>query len=54
MSTQRPSAEPAESSYVSTCHLPPPQQLRDLVAEAYEHHKANSDGSLVVLSGQAA
>jgi glutaminase len=36
--------EPAEFSYVSTGHLPPPDSLRALVTEAYERYKANADG----------
>src|SRR5262249_29739536 len=34
----------AGAAYVSTGHLPPPDQVRALVAEAYERFKSNSDG----------
>ena len=30
--------------YVSTGHLPPPEQVRDLVAEAYERFRTNTEG----------
>jgi glutaminase len=30
--------------YVSTGHLPPPELIRDLVAEAYERFKSNAEG----------
>jgi glutaminase len=29
---------------VSTGHLPPPDQVRAVVAEAYDHSKSNTDG----------
>ena len=31
-------------AYVSTGHLPPPDRVRALVAEAYERYKANAEG----------
>jgi glutaminase len=34
----------AQASYVSTGHLPPPDQVRALVAEAYERFKSDTDG----------
>jgi glutaminase len=34
----------AESAYVSTGRLPAPERVRDLVAEAYERYRANTDG----------
>src|SRR5262245_57700304 len=44
MSTRPQTPEPAEAPYVSTGHLPPPEQVRNLVAEAYERYKSNTDG----------
>jgi glutaminase len=35
---------PAEPSYVSTGHLPPSEQVRALVAEAYERYKPCTEG----------
>ena len=35
----------AEFSYVSTGHLPSPDRVKKLVAEAYERFKANREGS---------
>src|SRR6516162_7828551 len=32
------------SPYVSTGHLPPPDRVRALVAEAYERYKSNAEG----------
>src|SRR6201996_978571 len=37
--------EDAATSYVSTGHLPSPDTIRDLVAEAYERFKSNMEGS---------
>jgi glutaminase len=34
----------AGSAYVSTGHLPASEQVKDLVAEAYERYRANTDG----------
>jgi glutaminase len=39
---QRPA--PADASYVSTGHLPPDEQVRALVAEAYERYKSSTEG----------
>jgi glutaminase len=44
MSTRPQILEPAEALYVSTGHLPPPEQVKVLVAEAYERFKSNTDG----------
>jgi glutaminase len=38
------SASAPSDRYVSTGHLPPPDQVRALVAEAYERFKSNADG----------
>jgi glutaminase len=35
---------PSSPSYVSTGHLPPPDRVTSLVAEAYETYKTNADG----------
>jgi glutaminase len=35
---------PADASYVSTGHLPPAEQVRALVAEAYERYKPSTEG----------
>jgi glutaminase len=43
MSTQA-GAEPAETLYVSTGHLPTPEQVRALVAEAHERYRSVADG----------
>jgi glutaminase len=37
--------EDAASSYVSTGHLPSPDMVRDLVAEAHDRFKSNGEGS---------
>jgi glutaminase len=34
-----------ENSYVSTGHLPTPDQVKELVAQAYERFKANTEGA---------
>jgi glutaminase len=44
MSTRPQSLEPAGAPYVSTGHLPPPEQVRNLVAEAYERYRSTTDG----------
>jgi glutaminase len=44
MSTPPQIRESAGISYVSTGRLPPPEHVRDLVAEAYERYKSNTDG----------
>src|SRR5215468_12479091 len=44
MSTRTQTPEPAAAPYVSTGHLPPPEQVRGLVAGAYERYKSNTDG----------
>ena len=33
-----------KSTYVSTGHLPPPEQVRSLVDEAYETYKSVAEG----------
>lgn len=40
-----PKIEEAESLYVSTGHLPSPDMVKSLVAEAYELYRFNTDGS---------
>ncbi len=40
-----PKIEEAESLYVSTGHLPSPEMVKSLVAEAYELYRFNTDGS---------
>src|SRR5262245_56522521 len=42
--TTRPKPDDAGASYASTGHLPPPEQVRTLVAEAYERFKSNTEG----------
>jgi glutaminase len=42
--TTRPGTDDAGTPYVSTGHLPPPDQVRALVAEAYERYKTNKEG----------
>lgn len=37
--------EAEKVSYISTGHLPSPDQIKGLVAEAYEHFKSNPDGA---------
>jgi glutaminase len=44
MSTRPQAPDPAEAAYVSTGHLPPAEQVKALVAEAYERFKAITDG----------
>src|SRR5262249_7180818 len=44
MSKDRPINDPARAAYVSTGHLPPPDLVKDLVAEAYEQYRSNADG----------
>jgi hypothetical protein len=44
MSTRAKAPEPVGPPYVSTGHLPPPEQVRHLVAAAYERYKSNADG----------
>jgi glutaminase len=44
MNTQRQMGESAGAPYVSTGHLPPPDQVKALVAEAFERYKSNTDG----------
>jgi len=34
-----------QAPYVSTGHLPPPESVQDLVAEAYERFKSNTEGA---------
>jgi glutaminase len=43
---QRPlaSAEPGGTPFVSTGHLPTPEQVQSLVAEAYARYKSNTEG----------
>ena len=40
MSTQ-PTSQRSRTSYISTGHLPPHDQVRNLVTEAYEHRVPN-------------
>jgi glutaminase len=40
----RPETDDAGISYVSTGHLPSPDQVKALVAEAYERYQSNTDG----------
>ena len=43
--TARPKMQSAtESPYVSSGHLPSPEMVKSLVAEAYERYKSNTDG----------
>jgi glutaminase len=42
--TTRAKTDDAGASYVSTGHLPAPDQVRILVAEAYEHYRSNTEG----------
>jgi glutaminase len=42
--TTPPKTDAAGASYISTGHLPPPDRVKDLVAEAYERYKSNADG----------
>jgi glutaminase len=42
--TTRPKADDVGAPYVSTGHLPPSDQVRALVAEAYERYKSNTEG----------
>jgi glutaminase len=44
MSTPHPIDVGAEFGYVSTGHLPPPDRVRALVAEAYETFRSNTNG----------
>ena len=44
MSTQRPMEGAAGPAYVSTGRLPPPEQVRNLVAEADERYRSNTEG----------
>jgi glutaminase len=44
MDTQPDGDEPAEASYVSTGHLPPPERVRALVDEAHERFKNVTEG----------
>ncbi len=44
MTTQLKNAD-LEASYVSTGHLPSPDQVTSLVAEAYERYKSNTEGA---------
>jgi glutaminase len=44
MSTPPQIPERAGTSYVSTGRLPPPEQVRALVAEAYQRFRSNTDG----------
>jgi glutaminase len=36
--------QPTAASYVSTGHLPSPEEVRKLVSEAYERYRSNTDG----------
>jgi len=44
MSKGHPSDDGAGTAYVSTGHLPPSEQVRALVDEAYARYKSNTDG----------
>jgi glutaminase len=44
MSTVTPAGKAAAAPYVSTGHLPPPERVKALVAEAYERYKSNTEG----------
>jgi glutaminase len=44
MTTQHPIGEAPGTSYVSTGHLPPVEQVRTLVAEAHQRYKSNTEG----------
>jgi glutaminase len=44
MDTRHQSDEAAQSAFVSTGHLPPPELVRTLVTQAYERYKSNADG----------
>jgi len=46
MSTRPVTGEKVKASYISTGHLPPPEQVRNLVAEAYERFKSNDEGKV--------
>jgi glutaminase len=39
-----PAGESFRTPYVSTGHLPPAERVRELVVEAYEHCRSNTDG----------
>ena len=45
MSTQLESDDAVAAPYVSTGHLPPPDEVRALVAQAYERYKSNTEGN---------
>jgi glutaminase len=44
MPTQTPADVAADAPYVSTGHLPSPDAVRSLVAEAYERYRSNTEG----------
>ena len=44
MGTQVESREGTGHGYVSTGHLPPPEVVKTLMAEAYERFKSNAGG----------
>jgi glutaminase len=44
MNTPPQSAESAEDFYISNGHLPPPDHVSKLVAQAYERYKKNAEG----------
>jgi glutaminase len=44
MSTRLQTGEPADAPYVSTGHLPPPDAVRALIAEAYERYRSDTAG----------
>ncbi len=46
MSTRRVISENVGPPYISTGHLPPSEQVRILVAEAYERFKSNDEGKV--------
>jgi len=44
MSSQTLTDNPAGAAYISTGHLPPPDQVKALVAEAHERYRSNTEG----------
>ena len=44
MDTSHSTQSQAGATYVSTGRLPPPEQVKNLIAEAYERCKSNTDG----------
>jgi glutaminase len=44
MTTQTPARTPIAPPYISTGHLPSPEEVKSLVAEVYERYRTNTDG----------